>query len=105
MKTYSVIIGARTVGRSARLRPAHDRLLRQITRQHFPTGFTILNARGGWWNPVRHRFEEEESREVRVLAASLGKVRVWADSLRRALQQKEVFIIELGRTYRLGPSP
>lgn len=104
MHAYSLTIGARTAGGAASFRAGEDRLLRRITRLHFPAGFTILKARGGWWNSARGKFEEEESREIRVTARTLRPVRAWALALGRALRQKELLVIGLGRAHRIRTS-
>lgn len=101
MKTYSLIVGARTVSGSVRFEPSQEKRLLDITREHFPDGFTLLCARGGWWNASTHRFEKEESREVRVVSANNAKVVQWARAVGTALKQKEVLVTEIGRVRRL----
>jgi hypothetical protein len=100
-KCWSLMVGSRSLSRRGRtFAPADDRHLREITTRHFPTGYTILHADGGWFDPVRRKFMREESRQVLICAAGLGAVRRWAQELGAALQQKELLVIELGRAIR-----
>jgi hypothetical protein len=67
MKLFSVLLGARNTPASGRaFTRKDDRLLRTLTSRHFPDGFTILNADGGWYDPDKARFVEEQSRQILV---------------------------------------
>lgn len=101
MKTYSLLVGARAAFNSGEFSPAQERLLLNVTREHFPQGFTLLRARGGWWNPDAQRFEREESREVRVVCSAYRPVLAWARGVCTALKQKEVLITEIGCARRV----
>jgi hypothetical protein len=70
--------------------------LRAITQRHFPEGFTILHADGGWFDPAAGRFVAEESRQILVCAPHRRRLRPWCDELARALKQKELLVVELG---------
>ena len=97
MKCYSLFLGARnTSAAGKRFSRGDDARIREVTFRHFPEGFTVLNAAGGWYDPKRG-FIKEESRELLVCASSLGAVRRWCDELAWELQQKELLVVELGR--------
>jgi hypothetical protein len=101
MRSYSLTLGARQ-GRGGHWRSRDDQVVRQITEKHFPDGFTILRAAGGWFDPVRRRFIEESSRQVIVCTADKRKLRPWCRDLATALRQQELLLIEVGpaRTFR-----
>jgi hypothetical protein len=99
---WSLFLGAR------RLRPgvrrfsaADDRRLQEITTKHFPAGYTILGAAGGWYDPSTRRFVREESRQILIASASAAQVRRWARVLGAAFKQKELMLVETGRAFRL----
>ena len=95
-KCYSLFLGARnTPPAGKRFSKADDVRIRELTFRHFPEGFTVLNATGGWFDPKRG-FIKEESRELLVCASSLRAVRLWCDELSRELQQEELLVVELG---------
>lgn len=83
LKCFSLLLGARnTPGAGKRFSAADEERIREITFRHFPDGFTILNADGGWFDPIRRRFVEEESRQILVslpagAPISGGGVRNW----------------------------
>jgi hypothetical protein len=107
MKCFSLILGARNTPAAGRhFSRADDQRIRDLTFRHFPGGFTILNADGGWFDPVRKAFLEEESRQILVAARRRADLRPWAAELAGTLQQKELFIVEIGPAYsfRLQPS-
>lgn len=100
MKCFSLMLGARHTGaRGSRFKAADDKVIREITRRHFPTGFTILEAHGGWFNPESGRFVAEESRQLLVCAPA-PRLAAWCRELAAALHQKEVLVVELGRAHR-----
>lgn len=97
MKCFSLILGARnTPSAGPHFTPADEELIRALTFRHFPDGFTILNADGGWFDPLRKAFVAEESRQILVCAKNRSALRAWCDDLARALQQKELLVVELG---------
>lgn len=95
MKCYSLILGARNSA-ARQFSRADERRVRDITARHFPEGFTILNADGGWFDPARGKFVREASRQILVCAPSLRRLRPWCRELGRALRQKELMVVELG---------
>jgi hypothetical protein len=97
-RCWSLLIGARTLSaRNGRFSARDERRLQAITTRHFPTGYTILDAQGGWFDPRHRRFVREQSRQVLICAATLATVRRWARELGAALRQKELLIVEVGR--------
>ena len=102
MQCWSLLIGARRLrAKARRFSRADDRLLQEITARHFPTGFTILHAAGGWFDPAQRRFIHEESRQVLIGGATSAEVRCWGHELGRALEQKEIVVIRVGEALRL----
>ena len=96
-KTFSLLLGARnTPAAGKHFTKSDDVLIRSLTFRHFPDGFTILNASGGWFDPAQKRFVEEESRQILVRAPNIRSLRRWLDELAGALQQQELLVIELG---------
>jgi hypothetical protein len=99
MKCFSLLLGARnTPASQARFTLADEELLRAITFRHFPDGFTVLNADGGWFDPRQRKFVEEESRQIIVCAPSRRPLRAWLDELAAALKQSELIVVEMGRS-------
>jgi hypothetical protein len=97
LKCYSLLLGARnTAGAGRRFRKTDDARIHAITFRHFPDGFTVLNADGGWFDPARKHFVAEESRQIVVCATSRAALRRWCAELASALQQKELLVVELG---------
>ncbi|ACB75415.1 DUF3574 domain-containing protein [Opitutus terrae] len=95
---WSLLIGASRVRSGRRtFSRGDDRLIQQITTEHFPDGYTILRASGGWFDPAQHKFVREESRQVLICGARLPAVRRWARRLGAALHQKELLLIAHGR--------
>lgn len=103
MHCFSLILGARnTPAAGRRFSKKDDGLIRDLTAAHFPEGFTILDAGGGWFDPERKIFVEEEARQILVCTANRRTLRTWCAALAKALHQKELLVVELGvaRTYR-----
>jgi hypothetical protein len=103
-KCFSLLLGARnTPSAGKHFTPADDEQIRSLTFRHFPAGFTILNASGGWFDPTHKRFVEEDSRQILVCTSDVRSLRPWLDDLASALQQNELLLIELGKsvTYRV----
>lgn len=97
MKCYSVMLGASRVRSERRtFSRADESLIRDITTRHFPEGYTILDAEGGWFDPMRGRFLKEASRQILVCARQAQRVRRWGDELGAALRQNELLIVQLG---------
>ena len=102
MQCWSLLIGARSLRTNARrFSRADDCLIQEITTRHFPAGFTILNAVGGWFDSARRRFIHEESRQVMIVGATPAQVRRWCHELGRALEQEEIVVIRSGTALRL----
>ena len=102
MQWWSLLIGARKLrAKARRFSRADDRLIQEITTRHFPAGFTILNAVGGWFDSARRRFIHEESRQVLIGGATPAQVRRWGRELGRALAQEEIVVIRIGTALRL----
>jgi hypothetical protein len=96
-KCYSLLLGARnTPAHGKRFGPADDAQIRDITFRHFPAGFTILNANGGWFDPASRKFVKEESRQILVCTDEPGALRRWCAELAEALQQDELLVVEVG---------
>lgn len=96
-KCYSLLLGARNApGRGKRFIPGDDARIRDITFRHFPDGFTVLNADGGWFDPVSRRFIEEESRQILICTSRKRTLAAWCRELGVALQQEELLVVELG---------
>jgi hypothetical protein len=106
MKCYSLTLGVRNLT-GARWRYRDEEVVKQITQRHFPDGFTILRAAGGWFDPARRRFVRESSRQVLVSTTDVKRLRPWCRDLAMALHQKELLLIELGpaRVYRFDRHP
>jgi hypothetical protein len=96
LKCFSLLLGARnTPGAGRNFAPDDEQRIREITFRHFPEGFTVLNADGGWFDPAKG-FIAEDSRQFLVCAPSLRALRPWCDELAAALKQKELLVVELG---------
>lgn len=107
MNCFTLILGARnTPAAGRRFLKKDDMLIRALTARHFPRGFTILAAEGGWFDPARKAFVEEASRQILVCSRRQASVRAWCADLAQALGQKELLVVELGRarTFRYRPS-
>jgi len=103
MKCFLLIIGSGSDKRSKRrFSKRSDRTIRELTEKHFPDGFTILNADGGWFDPTRKKFIEEAARQILVCTAKRSALSRWCAELARATHQKELLVVELGvaRTFR-----
>jgi hypothetical protein len=81
---------------------ADETLIREITTRHFPEGYTILNAEGGWFDPSRGRFIQEASRQILICTNQSRRVRQWGRELGAALRQKELLVVELGAATTLS---
>jgi hypothetical protein len=103
---YSLILGARNTPAAGRaFSRRDDELIREITLRHFADGFTILNADGGWFDPIRGKFIEEESRQILVCPTRRAQLRRWCDELAVALNQKELLVVEVGCAVAYRPRP
>jgi hypothetical protein len=99
-KCYSLLLGARNPpGAGKRFSRADERRAREITFRHFPAGFTVLNADGGWFDPARAKFVAEESREILVCTDRPRTLRAWCEELAAALGQRELLVVELGPAF------
>lgn len=103
MNSYAVSVGARNSAAAGHRFSARDeRLIRKVTRAYFPNGFTILEARGGWWDPDKKNFVREETRQIQVNSSSWPAVRRWALHLGRTLGQKEIVVARTGTAVTLA---
>jgi hypothetical protein len=105
---WSLLIGAsRMQGARRTFSRRDERIIQEITTRHFPDGYTILGASGGWFDPARRRFIREDSRQVLVCGAPLAAVRRWARELGAALGQKELLLVAHGRglSLKIGGNP
>lgn len=75
VRCWSLLIGSQRLRTRSSFSRADERLIQRITAEHFPEGYTILAARGGWYDPARRRFIREATRQVLVTAASLAQAR------------------------------
>ena len=105
MKCYSLLVGARNRRGTPKFSRATEAVLQKITANHFPDGFTILDAAGGWFDPRRRKFQKEQSRQVLVCTAHPARLGPWCAELARALGQEELLVTELGRARRFIFSP
>ena len=96
LRCFSLLLGARNTPGGRRFTRADDERIHAITFRHFPEGFTILNADGGWFDPVRRRFIAEKSRQILVCATGRDALGGWCDELARALKQQELLVVEVG---------
>ena len=96
-KCFSLLLGARNTSSAGQhFSPEDDERIRSITFRHFPNGFTILNADGGWFDPSTKRFIEEDSRQILICASGIRSLHRWLADLATALRQKELLVVELG---------
>lgn len=101
-KCWSLLVGSRRLAQKRPTFSARDeRLLQRITTKHFPAGYSILHAAGGWFDSAAGRFVREESRQVLICSATEAAVRAWGRELGAALHQRELLIVELGRALTL----
>jgi hypothetical protein len=107
MHCFSLILGARnTPAAGRRFSRSDDEMIRELTARHFPDGFTILNADGGWFDPERRTFVEEAARQILICTADRRALGAWCAALASALHQRELLVVELGvaRTFRYKAS-
>jgi hypothetical protein len=96
LKCFSLLLGARNTRSAGKRFSLRDETkVHEITFRHFPEGFTVLNADGGWFDPARG-FIAEEARQILVCATRVTTLRQWCDELAVALGQKELLVVELG---------
>ena len=93
---FSVFIGAADRTRRGRFSARRDAVVREITKNFFPSGATILDAKGTWFDPDSGEYIEEEARQILVCASSRRSLRPWCDALLQALDQKELLVVQLG---------
>lgn len=103
LPAYAVMIGVRE---DPGLSRTDDRVIQEITCRHFPDGFTITEARGGWWDPARRKFIRERSRQIQVRSGDGRSVLAWVRALGRRLRQKEILLVKTGlaRTVPIPPA-
>ena len=98
MRCYSLLLGAHnTPAATARFSAKDEARIRTITFRHFPQGFTILNADGGWFDPAKKVFVEEQSRQILICTSQPQKLAAWCEELAAALKQDELLVVSLGR--------
>jgi hypothetical protein len=93
---FSVFVGAADRTGRGRFSSRRETALRNITKKYFPTGATILNAKGTWVDPASGEFVDEEARQILVCAPSRRSLRPWCQALLTALDQKELLVVQLG---------
>ena len=98
MKSYSVLIGSRNA--SGHFARDDEKLIQEITARHFPEGFTILVADGGWYDASAKVFRREAAREILVCTQHGRRTGAWCRELAQALGQKEILLIESGTAKR-----
>ena len=98
---WSILIGARRIGSRHTFSRADEKRLQEITTKHFAAGYTILEARGGWFDPSMRKFIREDSRQILITSNSMRAVRAWAKALGAALSQKELLLIKAGDVRRV----
>ncbi|MDB6167433.1 MAG: hypothetical protein JWM88_297 [Verrucomicrobia bacterium] len=103
LKSYSLFLGARNDPARGRFRAADELAVQRITAKHFPDGFTILEATGGWYDPAARRFRKEDSRQVLITTSRPAKLRAWCGDLGRALRQKQLLVVETGPARWFNP--
>lgn len=102
-RSYSLLLGAGKSGQAGgKFSPTDEARIRAITREHFPDGFTILDASGGWFDPNRGKFIQEKSRQIIVVTTTPAKLKPWCAALARALRQNELLVTENGRVFRFA---
>ena len=103
MKAYSVLIGS--PNNTRRFSRRAEQTLQTITARHFPDGFTILDAKGAWYDPARRTFRKEDARQVVVTTPQPARLHRWCRELGAALNQQEVVLLEIGRSTRIRVKP
>lgn len=99
---WSLFLGAKQVGKRRSLfSRTEDLTLQRITADHFPKGYTIVEAKGGWYDAATKRFVREDSRQIYVTADSEAAVDRWAKDLGATLKQKELMVVRVGRQKRV----
>jgi hypothetical protein len=99
---WSLLVGARQLPSArGKFLPTDDRTLQAITSRHFPDGYTILEASGGWFDPARRKFVREQSRQILICGATITTVRRWAREIGEALRQKELLVVRFGQALNL----
>lgn len=103
VRSYSLLIGARNSRRTFSRRD--EQRIQQITLRHFPTGCSILNVSGVWFDPATGRFRKEEARQIILATSSTRSLDACARELGRFMSQKELILVEHGksRTIRISP--
>jgi hypothetical protein len=104
-RCFSLLIGARNTPRGGeRFQRADERTIRKLTVKYFPNGFTILNAKGVWYDAEKKKFVREESRQILISTSNRRLLLAWGRRLGRELSQKELILVELGpvRTLRIA---
>lgn len=99
MKSYSLLIGSNNARGYFRRRD--EKRLHAITARHFPHGFTILHAKGNWYDPAAKVFRKEDAREVLVCTRRPQALLPWCRELGRALGQKELLLVATGAARRV----
>jgi len=93
---FSILIGAGSPSASGKFSRQRERLIREITKNYFPEGSSILNAEGSWLDASKRRYVREEARQILVCAASKRELHPFCRALVTALKQKELLIVQIG---------
>lgn len=81
---------------------ANERLVHEITRKHFPDGYSVVHLQGGWYDPAAQSFVREQSRQIMVRSSSRLFATRWARELGNALHQREVVLLRMGSAVRVA---
>lgn len=98
---YALFIAVPRTRRSSRPDLSTDKTIQELTKTHFPDGFSVARIDGGWLDPATGKFRREESREVTVCTDKNQRVIRWAKALAAACRQKELLVVKLGRASRV----
>ncbi|MFT3867538.1 MAG: DUF3574 domain-containing protein [Nibricoccus sp.] len=98
MKAFSLLVGARNKRRKFTLED--EKLLKKVTAKYFPSGFTILDASGVWFDGGNASLRREQARQLLVCTNQPKKLKPWSVEVGKVFGQKEVLLLELGKARR-----
>lgn len=100
-RCWSLLLGSHRLGSRSVFRRADEQLIQRLTAEYFPAGYTILAAKGGWYDAATRAFIRESTRQILVTTPDAARVRRWARALGQALRQKETLLIAQGSVQRI----